>query len=289
MSEMTEFRSDSALSQFLCQLEQSSSTSQFQIAFEKAIEPMGYRYFTYHVIQCDVLFGSPGRQTLGITNYPSRWVDHYKSNGYVNYDPVIEHVFQRRVPFIWSSVSPPDSIPVLQKRLIEEACDFGLRDGLTIPLLSRSGERASMSLVRDDRIPIGEAALSHFGELHVMCEFFHSRALRVVSEEYLNGLSRRRQSFLTPREMQSMYWVAQGKSAWEIAKILEISSKSVELYIETAKKKLNAVNRTQAAVKAAKLGLLDVEPNLAGLAPRSKTKARTPKVRRPEVSLCGSY
>jgi DNA-binding CsgD family transcriptional regulator len=273
VSEMREFRSDSALSQLLRQLEQASSTSHLQTAFEKAIEPMGYRYFAYHMIQCEILFESPDRQMHGVTNYPTKWVNHYASNDYVNYDPVVGHVLESRVPFIWSSAILPDRIPPQQKRLLDEARDFGIRDGVTIPLISRRGERASVSLIRDDRLRIPEAVLSSYGELHVMCEFFHSHALPIVSEAYLNGLSNRRRSLLTPREMQSLFWVARGKSAWEIAKILEISSKSVEFYLDTAKKKLNAVNRTQAAVRAAKLGLLDIEPSLAGFAPSSQPKS----------------
>ncbi|MBR1225114.1 LuxR family transcriptional regulator [Bradyrhizobium sp. AUGA SZCCT0176] len=252
---------DSAVSEFLVQLDRATCTSQIRSVFQEAIEPMGYRYFAYHVVQNEVLFENTSRQMLGITNYPEHWLSHYIGNDYVNCDPIVDELFRCRVPFVWSKIAVPDRMSCQQKRLMDEASDFGIRDGLTIPLVSRTGEKASVSLVHEGRARAIEAALTNYSELHVMCEFFHSRALRIVDEEHLKGHSRRRKSFLSRRETQSIFWAARGKSAWEIAKILNISAKCVEFYLESVKKKLNAVNRTQAAVKAAKLGLLDIDPS----------------------------
>ena len=45
-------------------------------------------------------------------------------------------------------------------------------------------------------------------------------------------------------------WVARGKSAWEIAKILGIAKRTVDEHVQSATQKLGAVNRTQAVALA---------------------------------------
>ena len=52
---------------------------------------------------------------------------------------------------------------------------------------------------------------------------------------------------LTPREEDILTWIARGKTRAEIAVILTLSEDSVKTYTERARRKLNAVNTTQAA------------------------------------------
>ncbi|MGD0333475.1 MAG: helix-turn-helix domain-containing protein [Xanthobacteraceae bacterium] len=47
-----------------------------------------------------------------------------------------------------------------------------------------------------------------------------------------------------------MTWAARGKPAWEIGEILKISKRTANAHIENARRKLDAVNRTQAVVIA---------------------------------------
>lgn len=55
---------------------------------------------------------------------------------------------------------------------------------------------------------------------------------------------------LTPREREVLTWVAKGKAAWEIAKILHISKRTVDEHVQTASRKLGASNRPQAVAIA---------------------------------------
>ena len=61
---------------------------------------------------------------------------------------------------------------------------------------------------------------------------------------------------LSAREIDTLRWTADGKTAAEIAKIIGISRRTVESYISNAMKKLGASTRSAAAVKAYGLGLL---------------------------------
>ena len=55
---------------------------------------------------------------------------------------------------------------------------------------------------------------------------------------------------LTAREVEVLTWVARGKSAWEIGEILHIAKRTVDEHVQTAVRKLGAVNRTHAVAIA---------------------------------------
>lgn len=55
---------------------------------------------------------------------------------------------------------------------------------------------------------------------------------------------------LTSREVEVLTWAAQGKSAWEIGEILDSAKRTVDEHVQTAVRKLGAVNRTHAVAIA---------------------------------------
>jgi len=61
---------------------------------------------------------------------------------------------------------------------------------------------------------------------------------------------------LTARERDSLAWVAEGKSDWEIAVILGLAESTVRFHVDNARKKLGAVNRAQAVARLAAARLL---------------------------------
>ena len=55
---------------------------------------------------------------------------------------------------------------------------------------------------------------------------------------------------LTAREIEVLTWVARGKSAWEIGESLNIAKRTVDEHVQTAVRKMGAVNRTHAVALA---------------------------------------
>ncbi|WP_280113369.1 helix-turn-helix domain-containing protein [Rhizobium sp. PDO1-076] len=62
--------------------------------------------------------------------------------------------------------------------------------------------------------------------------------------------TRRGQDRLTPREIETLSWVAAGKSYWEIAVILGITERTVRFFMSNARRKLNVVTNPQAVAEA---------------------------------------
>jgi DNA-binding CsgD family transcriptional regulator len=71
---------------------------------------------------------------------------------------------------------------------------------------------------------------------------------------------------LTLREMEVLGWVARGKSAWEIGKILDITKRTVDEYARSAARKLGAANRAEASALAVQRNIIELDsatgPNL---------------------------
>jgi LuxR family quorum sensing-dependent transcriptional regulator len=67
-----------------------------------------------------------------------------------------------------------------------------------------------------------------------------------------------RKTPLTPREREVLAWVAQGKSASEIAEILRIAKRTVDEHVQTAVRKLGAQNRTHAVAIALRDAIINV-------------------------------
>ncbi len=63
-------------------------------------------------------------------------------------------------------------------------------------------------------------------------------------------------NIMTKRESEILQWLHMGKTNWEISSILDISQLTVKNHVQNILRKLDVQNRSQAAVKAAKLGLI---------------------------------
>ena len=74
---------------------------------------------------------------------------------------------------------------------------------------------------------------------------------------------------LTLREREVLWWAAQGKSALDIAAILQITKRTVDEHIQNAARRLGAANRTQAVAIGLRERLIRKKPPSGADAPRS--------------------
>ena len=65
-------------------------------------------------------------------------------------------------------------------------------------------------------------------------------------------------SILTDGERRVLLWCGNGKTSFEISRILGLSEHTVNHYIASAVRKLDATNRTHAIAKALKMNIVDV-------------------------------
>jgi LuxR family transcriptional regulator, quorum-sensing system regulator SolR len=61
---------------------------------------------------------------------------------------------------------------------------------------------------------------------------------------------------LTRREKEVMKWSAEGKTAWEIGQILNVTAATVQFHVKNSVEKLGAINKQHAIVRALHLGII---------------------------------
>lgn len=85
-----------------------------------------------------------------------------------------------------------------------------------------------------------------------------AESLKRISDSIIS-IKRKKETFnITPREIEVLKWLTNGKSSWEISVILKCSERVVYWHVENIMKKLDAVNRTHAVAIALHHRLLEI-------------------------------
>ncbi|MCK1744821.1 autoinducer binding domain-containing protein [Bradyrhizobium sp. 139] len=102
-----------------------------------------------------------------ISTYPERWTSHYLQSRYERIDPVIRQALQSSEPFKWGVGSQSAMQTRVQEQLLDEASQFGLRIGFTVPIHDGHGPVAALTFaaatrnrVFDGRVSTRKMALS---------------------------------------------------------------------------------------------------------------------------------
>lgn len=190
--------------------------------------------------------GQPNMEPQHITTYPPNWTAHYLQNHYERLDPVIAEALSSPEPFDWALDVRPGRLSRSQQQLFDEAADFGIRCGFTIPIHDGRGPIAAVTFTADEArsAAFRRRVKEHRRVLQLMAMYFHAHARRkLTSDRVVDGVT------LSPRELQCLEWAAQGKTAWETARIIGISRHTVATYLENAKTKLNVRTIVQAVAR----------------------------------------
>ena len=195
---------------------------------------------------------APGRRVeeaaLCIT-WPDEWRHRYLAEDYLKCDPAVLHLMRSREPYTWQDVMDCPEYTKLQRRVVNEAAEFGLDNGLIVPLFGmRSGTTIASFAGANTDLSVRERA-----ELHLIAIYAHARIRALLPH-------REPASFpgLSPRERECLQWVSAGKTDWEIGEILSISEKTANAHIERVKQKYNVATRVQAVVLALRAGEIQI-------------------------------
>lgn len=200
-------------------------------------------------LSCFAYLALPRRQNGEprlISTYPTTWTSHYLRSNYQSIDPVITAALKTVEPFRWG-VDLPSRSSIAEQRLFDDAAQFGIKVGFTIPIHDGRGPVAALTFASDQRnSPFEKSIIAQARVLQLMALYFHAHVRRKLNEDVNVAATP-----LSPRELECLQWASQGKSAWEIGKILGISRHTVSSYLEGAKGKLGVRTVVQAAIRLA--------------------------------------
>ena len=228
--------------QFIDGLSASSGAHDLQDTLSAATRALDLRCFAYLALPVQ-----RGGEPNLISNYPVSWTDHYLRQRYERLDPVIDKVLATPEPFEWGLEFLSQSLSKSQYALLDEAAQFGIRVGFTIPIHDRRGLVAAVTFAADERRAEFERCIKHHRHvLQLMAMYFHAHARRQLSaKRFIDGIA------LSPREFECLEWAARGKSAWEIGKILNISRCTATFHLRNAKNKFDVRTVCQAVARFA--------------------------------------
>ncbi|KWA17859.1 hypothetical protein WT41_25050 [Burkholderia territorii] len=182
-----------------------------------------------------------------LSNYPEAWLSRYRERAYLMIDPVAQHAMSSLTPLIWC-----DRIfaTTEQRELRDGSRMYGLSDGVSFPAHNRHGDVACVSFVRQARasdngdLPF---AIPSWGALVANLTLDTCRRLEALQSDA---------PCLSARELEILKWVAEGKSSWDISRIVALTEHGVLHHIRNIMKKFDMPTRRQAVLMAYRFGLL---------------------------------
>jgi DNA-binding CsgD family transcriptional regulator len=185
-----------------------------------------------------------------VDNAPEEYTDIAESRDIQRIDPVGQHCKRASVPIIWNQQT---YIEAGLGNQWETQARFGYRTGIALALHLPEGRHFVMGVDRDQSLPPNPAEVTRMvADLQLFAVYAQDAAMRIL----LPPSPQSDLPALTPRELESLRWTMEGKTAWELGSILGISERTAVLHVNNATHKLGCINKHQAVLKALRLGLI---------------------------------
>ncbi|HSI57016.1 MAG TPA: autoinducer binding domain-containing protein [Ideonella sp.] len=209
---------------------------------------LGFKYVSAMTVVDHSLTQS---EFINVDNMPQGLVDASAEHAAVyRRDPVMQHCKRGSVPIIWDQAT---YVTQGASDLWEEQAGFGYHTGIALALHFPEGRHFMMGVDRDRSLPRKPTNLSRIvADLQLFAVHAQDAAMRLFLPTELQA----ERPALTPRELESLRWTMEGKTAWEVGAILGISERTAVLHLQNAMHKLGSVNKHQAVLKALRLGLI---------------------------------
>lgn len=179
-------------------------------------------------------------------HYPDDYLKRYTNKGYHLLDPMFKETVRTRKVENWADVNKR-LFSGRKEVVYSEAEQFGLVDGFTYGIPDSSYNNWSIFWFAGKKV-----------DNTVRSKHMIQQTTPHLSEAFKRILkkSKNLKYNLTPREIEILSWLKEGKSSWEIGIILKISERGVNFHVNNIKTKLNSTNRTQAVAVALKEKLI---------------------------------
>lgn len=182
-------------------------------------------------------------------NYPEPWKRHYLENDLHLVDPTLRLAQRSIAPVPWRRLTAEEGYDTV----FQPAQDFRISpNGLTVPVRGPFGDVGMLSVTATMPVREWDALVSQtIGDLQSIAVHVHDVVMRS------DVLSRTlRHPSLSPREREVLQWSAAGKSQQDVADILSISLRTVEVHLASVRHKLVALTTAQAVGRGIALGLI---------------------------------
>ncbi|WP_160108355.1 helix-turn-helix transcriptional regulator [Pseudomonas izuensis] len=231
------------------QLKQISSTTELESAYRISlnfVKNIGFKFFAFSTT-CPTK--TEHFHTVRFNNYPQYWNTEYEKRKYGSFDPVVAHCNQSMLPILWSEelfCEVPWIWATLEQQGIQHGWSQAVHD-------DDSGFCSILSLARS-HCPISPWELyENLGFSVFIGRHLHKLVVQTLPKEPAKSSTPQ----LSPREIDVLKLAAAGKTAYESARILNLSARTINFHVQEAIRKFGVNNKVSAVIAAVKAGYLN--------------------------------
>ncbi|MGD9538100.1 MAG: autoinducer binding domain-containing protein [Alphaproteobacteria bacterium] len=212
-----------------------------------------------------------GRPLLSVSTYPEEWERHFHAHNYFVTSPVYRFARLLQRPFNWFEVLAQPWISKVDRRPFEEANEFGIGFGVSIPIHTPDGREGVFTATSDpSHDPTADMIRTKAEVAHLLgLAFFEITEPLIAARQHApdgagpaDGHANDnappvdaptldwRGKGLTVFERDCLAWGAVGLTDWVISERFRFPEAMVRCALESARIKLGAGSRTHAVVKA---------------------------------------
>jgi DNA-binding CsgD family transcriptional regulator len=221
-------------------------------AFLGVLESAGARLGFDHVLFGMWRHSGDDHKVFSVNNYSTRWRCRAQELAGLcaRKDPTIKQYRTSVLPFAWDQ-----EIYVAAEAgdLWEEFSAHGFSSGIAVPMPAVDGYSMAIGLSRDGALPTDQQELLRLvADAQLFALFSQPAASRLFADDAAPCVLPR----LTGRELEALKWTKEGKTAWEVGRILGISERTAVFHLSNCAQKLGVSSKRAAVVKAIALKLI---------------------------------
>ncbi|MFK0332670.1 autoinducer binding domain-containing protein [Rhizobium sp. NPDC090275] len=222
----------------------SGSEPALQRAIGRVAKRNGYDSFAYLSLRAATT------QNFAISNYAAEWQSLYFDRSYMIVDPIITMGKRLMQIFRWSVDAERKFANPDQRGFWDQASDFGIRSGLTIPITTGYGQVAMLTFATSSKAPLHDIVASDIALAATAVAFLHQRFRDSPHPTMM------RKPGLTDREALFVRWASTGMPMHEISSITGYSFHTVRFDLDNVRVKLGVRNLQEALCVAMAMRLV---------------------------------
>ena len=234
-------------------IQSAGSAKQAFSRFDGAVQRYGYNNACFTLLTDHPSIGQEALHGW-TTSYPEDWFKHYHEKEYGSHDPICWYALRQRTPFfwddavnVWNRIRNFDPKFILQSnRMMREAEEVGIADGFAVGFTNSFGEVGGIAISRAQ--PENVNNINCLSDLYLISSVFY--------EKYMSFFVQAEVPRFTKREKDVLAWSAEGKTDWEIAQILSVSTHTVRFHWNNVFKKLKTNNKLHATMTAVRRNVI---------------------------------
>jgi LuxR family transcriptional regulator len=229
------------------QLTQLSYAQKIETAYEMSLNLVKNLGFNFCAFSITSQTRGMHCHKVNLNNYPTEWNTKYEQEHFSEIDPILAHCNHSEWPILWHEEVFSKTPALWQAQKMQ-----GLQYGWSQSIHDKNGLCSMLSLARS-HCPITAYDLyKNLGYAMFISRHLHG----LVAKNLPPSSTKPNTVHLSCREIEVLKYSADGKTADEVAIILNLSPSTVQFHIRGAIRKLGVNNKIAAVIRAARVGVI---------------------------------